>query len=135
MAEALSRQPHIRRGAVVTGSDGLDEITLDGPTIVRLVEPGSVRQTRWAPDDFGLIRQKADLLVISDAVESAARLLQILEGEPGLGRDYVVANAAAALATATGCTLLEGAALAEEAIDKGAASRVLKRYRELAPPP
>jgi anthranilate phosphoribosyltransferase len=133
LAEALSRQPHIRRAIVVTGSDGLDEITLDGSTIVRLVEPGRVEQTCWAPEDFGLPRQGTETLVVGDAAESAWRLVKILEGELSPARDYVIANTAAALMAATRCTLLEGADRAARAIDTGAALGVLGRYRELAP--
>jgi anthranilate phosphoribosyltransferase len=133
LAEALARQPHIRRALVVTGSDGLDEITLDGLTTARLVEPGRVKQTQWAPEDFGLARQRASLLVVRDAAESATRLIRMLEGEPGPTRDYVIANTAAALTVATRCTLLEGVAQAARAIDTGAAMGVLVRYRELAP--
>ena len=133
VAAVLSRQPHVTRAMVVTGCDGLDEITLDGPTTVRLVEPGQVRQARWVPEDFGLSRQGAGLLVVRDAHESAARLIRILEGETGAARDYVIANAAAAVTAATGCTVGEGAARAAAAIDTGTALRVLARYRELAP--
>ena len=75
VATVLSRQPHVARAMVVTGCDGLDEITLDGPTTLRLVEPGQVRQACWVPEDFGLSRQGAGLLVVRDAHESAARLI------------------------------------------------------------
>jgi anthranilate phosphoribosyltransferase len=133
LAATLSRQPHIRRAIIVTGCDGLDEITLDGPTIVRLVEPGRVEQTRWAPEDFGLSRRGTSSLVIRNAAESAQRLIRILEGELSPARDYVIANTAAALMAATRCTLLEGADSAARAIDTGVALAVLARYRELAP--
>jgi anthranilate phosphoribosyltransferase len=135
IADTLARQPHIRRAIVVTGGDGLDEITLDGPTIVRMVEAGRVNETRWGPEDFGLKRQPAGSLVVRDARESAERLIRLFEGERGPARDYVIANSAAALHVATGCTLLEGAAQAGEAIGSGAAARVLERLRELAPAP
>jgi anthranilate phosphoribosyltransferase len=135
LAQVLSRQPHIVRAVVVSGSDGLDEITLSGSTSVWLVEPGQIEEARWQPEDFGLIRQGTDSLVVRDAAESAHRLIRVLEGELGPARDYVIANTAAALFTATRCTLLEGAARAAGAIDSGAARSVLSRYRELAPAP
>jgi anthranilate phosphoribosyltransferase len=135
LAEALARQPHIRRAIVVTGGDGLDEITLDGPTIVRMVEPGRVEQARWGPEDFGLTRLDAGSLEVRDAHESAGRLIRLFEGERGPARDYVLANTAAALQVATGCSLLEGVAKAGESIDSGAAARVMERLRELAPAP
>ena len=133
LAEVLSQQAHIRRAVVVSGEDGLDEITLAGSTTVRVIEPGRVELARWEPEDFGLRRQKADSLVVNDARESAQRLTRIFEGEKGAARDYVIANSAAGLWVTTRCTLLEGAALAAHAIDSGAAARVLARYRELAP--
>ncbi len=133
LAECLSRQSHIRRAIVASGSDGLDEITLGGPTMVRLVEPGRVEQTIWTPEDFGLSPRGTSSLIVRDAADSALKLTRILEGELGPSRDYVVANAAAALTAATRCTLREGAALAARAIDSGAANWVLWRYRELAP--
>jgi anthranilate phosphoribosyltransferase len=135
LALALCRQGHIRRALVVTGSDGLDEITLGGPTIVRIVEPGRVEQLQWQPQDFGLPPVGAGSLVIRDAQESAARIVRVLEGERGPARDYVIANTAAGLFSATGCALLEGARLAAAAIDCGAALRVLESYRQLAPAP
>ena len=71
------------------------------------------------PEDFGLAHQHAGSLVVRDARESAERLIRLFEGERGPARDYVIANTAAALHVATGCTLLEGAARAGEAIDSG----------------
>ncbi len=59
LADVLARLPCIRRAAVVSASDGLDEVTLDGPTIVRLVEHGIVRRLAWNPDDLGLTRYSA----------------------------------------------------------------------------
>jgi anthranilate phosphoribosyltransferase len=133
LAEVLARQAHIRRAVVVAGGDGLDEITLDGPTAVRLVESGRVECARWGPDDFGLATQSAGSLVVRDSFESAQRIIQVFAGERGPARDYVIANTAAALWVATGCGLLEGASQAREAIDSGATARVLMRLRELAP--
>ena len=133
VAEVVSRQSHIRKAIVVTGGDGLDEITLEQPTIVRLVEAGRVERFRWCPEDFGLARQDASSLVVRDARESARRLIQVFEGERGPARDYVIANTAAALWVNGRCTLLEGAAQAGLAIDSGAASRVLEGLRRIAP--
>jgi anthranilate phosphoribosyltransferase len=133
IAGVLSSQPHARRAAVVTGGDGLDEITLGGETIVRVVEGGRIAETRWEPSDFGLRPQPAAALVVHDARESASRIERLFESEQGPARDYVIANSAAALWIATGCTLAEGASRAKAAIDSGAASKLLSSYRRLAP--
>jgi len=135
LAEVLSRQEHIRRALVVTGSDGLDEITLQGPTLIRVIECGRVEHNVWTPENFGLSCQSATALEIRDAAESAAKLERLFAGEIGPVRDYVLANSAGALWVAGRCSLREGADRAASAIDSGAAARLLKRWRELAPTP
>jgi anthranilate phosphoribosyltransferase len=133
VAQVLSRQDHIVRAAVVTGSDGLDEVTLSGPTHVRLVEGGKVRHEVWDPEDFGLSRQSAAGIKIRDVSESAQKLTAAFAGEKGAVRDYIIANSAAALRVMGPTSLREGAALATSAIDSGAAAALLDRWRELAP--
>jgi anthranilate phosphoribosyltransferase len=133
VAQVLSRQEHIRRAVVASGTDGLDEVTLDGPTLIRVIEPGRVERNIWQPEDFGLNRQSASLLEIRDAAESAAQLVRIFEGARGPARDYVLANSASALWLTGGCSLREGVARAAAAIDSGAAARLLDRWRQLAP--
>jgi anthranilate phosphoribosyltransferase len=133
LAEVASRQGHLRRALIVTGSDGLDEITLDGPTFIRIIEGGSVKRTAWLPEDFGLSRQSAAALEIPNAAASAAKVDGLFAGEMGATRDFVVANCAGALWVARSCSLREGADRAAQAIDSGAAARLLERWRELSP--
>jgi anthranilate phosphoribosyltransferase len=133
VAQVLSRHEHIVRAAVVTGSDGLDEVTLDGPTHVRIVEAGTVRQETWRPEDFGLTRQGASSLKVCDAAESAQKLTAFFAGEKGAARDYILANSAAALWVARQTPLREGIALAGAVIDSGAAASLLFRWGQLAP--
>jgi len=133
LAQVLSRQEHIRRAVVVSGRDGLDEITLDGPTLIRVIEPGRVEHNIWSPEDFGLSRQSASLLEIRDASESAAHLVRLFDGARGPVRDYVLANSAGALWVTGRFSLREGVARAASAIDSGAAARLLERWRDLAP--
>lgn len=71
VAHVLAHQPHIRRAAVVTGCGGLDEVTLDGPTQVWVVENGSIRREVWHPEDIGLNRHDVSTIKIRDAAESA----------------------------------------------------------------
>jgi anthranilate phosphoribosyltransferase len=133
LARVLSRREHIRRAAVVTGCNGLDEVSLEGPTLVRVVEPGKVRQEVWEPEDFGVNRCEAAAIRVRDAGESAEKLTRAFEGEHGPVRDYVLANAAAALWVAGRSSLREGTALAASAIDAGSAAELLVRWRQLAP--
>ncbi len=133
VAHVLSRQEHIHRAVVVTGCDGLDEVTLDGPTQVWTVEAGGVRREAWHPEDFGLNRQECAAIKVRDPVESAEKLTRAFAGEKGPVRDYILANSAAALWIAHAASLRDGTALAAAAIDSGAAAGLLERWRRLAP--
>lgn len=133
VVDVLGRLPSIRRAAVVSGSDGLDEVTLGGPTNVRLVDHGIVKRLVWQPEDFGLDRNSAGALRVRDAAESAERIRGVLAREHGPVRDYIIANAAAALWVTGRYTLREGVQAATSAIDSGRAATVLERWRELAP--
>jgi anthranilate phosphoribosyltransferase len=133
VAQVLARQKHIVRAAVVTGSDGLDEVTLDGPTRVRVIEAGKVRQEVWRPEDFGLNRQLAAEIKIRDTAESAERLTAAFAGEQGAVLDYILANSGAALWVAGQDSLRDGTARAADAVASGAAATLLDRWRSLAP--
>ncbi|MCE5302712.1 MAG: anthranilate phosphoribosyltransferase [Planctomycetaceae bacterium] len=130
LAESLLRLG-TRRALVVHGSDGLDEVTLGGPTDVIEVTDGHRRSFRWQPADFGLPTASRDMMVVHGPAESAEVIRGILTGCGGPARDIVVANAAAALWTAGRVAeLAEGVSLACEAIDTGAAQELLVRLVE-----
>jgi anthranilate phosphoribosyltransferase len=118
------------RAAVVTGRDGLDEVTLGGPTHVRWVERGrAARDEIWEAASFGLPRVERGALKVSGPAESAARLRALFRGEPGAIRDVVLANAAAALLVVERVeTLREGVLLAARALDSGAAAQLVERW-------
>jgi anthranilate phosphoribosyltransferase len=127
VADALARLG-IRRAAVVTGSDGLDEVTLDGLTHVRWVEAGSVTERTWSPADFGLPPVPAAALRVAGPAASAARIRDFLNGQEGAVRAVVLANAAAALEVAGAGSLSEGVERAACAVDSRAAAGVLERW-------
>lgn len=132
MAEAVARTK-IRRAAVVTGGDGLDEVTLGGPTEVFWVEGGSVGRRTWTPADFGLGPVDAEALRIADPADSARRIRGLLGGEPGPVRDTVLANAGAALLVADAAPdLRAGVDRAARALDDGSALRLLKRWAAMS---
>jgi anthranilate phosphoribosyltransferase len=99
MAEALSRL-ETRHAFVVSGHDGLDEVTLTGPTYVAEVHDGTVRAHQWHPSDFDLPACRLEDLQVSSRTESADRIRSVLDGDSGPCRDIVLANAAAALLAA-----------------------------------
>jgi len=113
---------------VVHGSDGLDEITICGPSYVAALENGSVRTFEITPDAVGLSRATPDVLRGGDAKENAEGLLGVLKGELGAYRDVAILNAAAALVVAgRAAALADGVALARKSVDSGEASRRLER--------
>jgi len=112
----------VERAFVVHGAGGLDEISLAGETKVGEVHRGIVRVYEIRPEDFGLGRAPISAISGGDAAHNAALIRAILTGEPGPRRDIVIANAAAALVAAgRAADFLEGARIAAESIDSGAA--------------
>ena len=116
----------VERAFVVHGAGGLDEISLAGETKVGEVRGGAVRVYEITPEDFGLNRAPISAIFGGDAAYNADILRAILAGEPGPRRDIVIANAAAALVAAgRAVEFIEGARLAAESIDSGAARQKL----------
>jgi anthranilate phosphoribosyltransferase len=113
---------------VVHGSDGLDEITLTGPTFVAALEGGAIRSFEVSPEDVGLKRVAGEALKGGDAAANAVALQSVLDGKPGAYRDVALLNAAAALVVAGRAKdLKEGMTLGIQSIDGGAAAQRIKR--------
>jgi anthranilate phosphoribosyltransferase len=113
---------------VVHGSDGLDEITLTGPTFVAALENGAIRTFEISPDEADLPRCGHEGLRGGDAEANATALMSVLEGMPSPYRDVALLNAAAALLVAGRAkTLREGVAIGRESLDSGAAAARLKQ--------
>jgi len=113
---------------VVHGADGLDELTLTGPTHVASLRDGGVSEFETTPEDAGLKRCSPEDLVGGDPQHNAAALKRLLDGERGPYRDIAVLNVAAGLIVAGRADALEPAARrAAAAIDDGAALRALER--------
>jgi anthranilate phosphoribosyltransferase len=113
---------------VVHGSDGLDEITLTGPTSVAALEKGNIRTFEVTPEDAGLTRSGPGSLKGGDADANAAALRSVLEGKPSPYRDVALLNAAAALIVAGKAKdLKEGVAIGAKTLDSGAAAARLKQ--------
>ncbi len=117
-----------RRAILVCGFDGLDEVSLAAPTMVRIVEGDQFYTDEWDRDDFGLEAVTVDQIRAADAAESAAVIRSVLDGEPGPARRIVLANAAAALVAAEVVqNLHDGVLVAESSLDSGSAKSVLER--------
>jgi anthranilate phosphoribosyltransferase len=123
---------------VVSSEDGMDELSIAGETHVVEVTPEGVRSYSVVPEQVGLTRAGPESVAGGAPERNAEIVRQILGGEAGSRRSLAVINAAAALLVAgKASSLEEGARLAEQAIDSGAALEALERFvartRELAP--
>jgi anthranilate phosphoribosyltransferase len=123
----------VRRAAVVTGADRLDEVSLSGANRVLWVDDGRIEQRTWTPGDFGLGEVRIDDLRVTGPAESARKLRRMLEGEPGPIRAVVLANTAAALLVAGAVTgLRAGVDAAASGLDSGRAAELLDRWSRLS---
>ena len=119
-----------RRSILVCGFDGLDEVTLAAPTMIRIVEGNRVYNDEWDASDFGLEPVALADIRATGPTESAAIILGVLEGADGPARRIVLANAAAALFTAEAAPNLHaGVEMAEESLRSGKAIGVLKMLK------
>jgi len=113
---------------LVHGSDGLDELTVTGPSFVTALEAGEIRSFEITPEMAGLSRANLAELKGGDAMTNAAALNAVLGGARNAYRDIAILNAAAALVIAEKARdLTEGAALAGAALDSGRAAGTLAK--------
>ena len=127
MARVLQRlgSDHV---LVVHGSDGLDEMTLSGDTLVAELKNGQVSEYTVNPSQFGLAEHDGTLLKASNREVSIAIMRAVLDNQSGPARDIVLLNAGAAIYAANVAdSLADGVERAREALSSGrAAERLLK---------
>jgi anthranilate phosphoribosyltransferase len=125
VAETLRRLGSIAAW-VVHGSDGLDELTITGPSHVAILRDGSIARRVVTPEDAGLPRWPLSDILGGEPARNADAMRRLLAGEHGAYRDIVLLNAAACLIVAGKvAALADGAALAATAIDQGRAAALL----------
>jgi anthranilate phosphoribosyltransferase len=126
MAQVLS-QLGCRRGFVVHGTDGMDEVTLTGPSRIGEIRGDTIATYTVAPEDYGFRRCSLADLQGGDATCNAAIVRGVLAGEKGPKQDVVLLNAGFALSAAGAADdVPAGIAMARQAIDAGHAARKLQ---------
>jgi len=119
------------RALIVAGAEGLDEMSIAGPSRIASVGFDLAADT-VTPEDAGLQRHPLKALRGGDATYNAAALLRLLDGETGAYRDTVLLNAAGALVVAEKASAwTEGAQIAANAIDSGAPKALLEDWIEV----
>jgi anthranilate phosphoribosyltransferase len=118
---------------IVHGDDGLDEVSLTGPTHVFEVRGSQVGEAVWEPEQFGLQRCRAEEIAGAPPEPSAQILREVLSGEAGPRRDIALLNAAAAIyVSGLAASPVEGLAAAAESVDAGAALGKLDALIEMS---
>lgn len=122
-------------GFVFRGDEGLDEISIAGPTTIIQISEGQLLKAKFDLREIGFEPQPLKLLAGGDAAFNAKVIEGILNGESGAGRDAVILNAAVSIAAFKGDFKLgieqqiaNGLVLAKAAIDSGRASDLLQRW-------
>jgi anthranilate phosphoribosyltransferase len=125
-----------KRAFVVHGTDGIDELTTTGESVVARIEESEsgelkLKAARVTPEMAGLPRATLEQFIGGDVETNTSLLYDVLTGIPGARRDIVLFNAAAALVAAgLARDLKEGVLLGAEAIDSGQAAATLAKLRQ-----
>ncbi|MBS0515279.1 MAG: anthranilate phosphoribosyltransferase [Proteobacteria bacterium] len=114
---------------VVWGRDGMDEISLAGPTLVGELRDGTVNEYEIEPAQFGFAAVDSAVLRVDNPGQSKARVLEALENRAGAARDIVALNAGAALyASGASDSIASGIDAAKAALASGAALARLDQF-------
>ena len=121
------------RGFVVYGEEGLDELSISGPSRIYRLVHGEVTEAEFTPEDFGVERSSISDIVGGDSARNMDITRAVLAGARGPYRDAVIVNASPALVLAgLADGFVSGVELAAQAIDSGAAEDVLNRSLEVS---
>lgn len=127
LAQVL-KQLGSRHVMVAHGADGMDEISISGPTFVAELKEGVVREYTVQPQDFGLQAAALNDIQVANGDEAKAMLLAVMNNHPGAARDIVLLNAGAAIyVSGIAASLADGVKKAAEIIASGAAKQKLEQ--------
>jgi anthranilate phosphoribosyltransferase len=123
------QQLGVAHAVVVHGLDGLDEVTLSGPTLVCDVKDGASSTYELHPEQFGLTVADQEAMRVDSPNGSRALIESVLEDQPGAARDIVAFNAGVALYAADVVSSIDdGVRRAKQALASGAARDRLQRF-------
>lgn len=122
-----------KRTMIVSGDEGLDELSLAGGNEIADVRGDAFEMQRIDAGVVGLARAPVEAIRGGDAKHNAAALKALLGGTTGPYRDAVIFNSAASLLVAgMESEWQDAAGRTARALDSGAAARLLLRWIELA---
>ena len=132
LAQVL-KQLGSRHVMVVHGADGMDEISISGPTFIAELKDGAVREYTVQPQDFGLKASPLNDIQVANGDEAKTMLLAVMNNQAGAARDIVLLNAGAAIyVSGIVASLAEGVIKAAEIIASGAAQQKLQQLVQVS---
>jgi anthranilate phosphoribosyltransferase len=132
MAAALA-ELGVDRAVVVAGDDGLDELSLAGPTQIWVVDGGEVRQAEVTPEAVGLRSRPFEEFAGGDPDRNLSIFQELIDGATGAHGDHLTLNVAAGLLVGGKVDdLIDGVELAREVRQSGRVRAVFEDYREAA---
>jgi anthranilate phosphoribosyltransferase len=118
-----------RHVMIVHGLEGLDEISIAGPTMIGELKDGQINEYQISPEDFGLKTHDADAIRVDGVEKSKAMVLAALGNESGAARDIVALNAGASIYVAgLAPTMADGVKKAQDVLASGAARKKLDAF-------
>ena len=118
-----------KHALVVHGLDGLDEISIEQPTMAAELKDDKVVTYEIRPEDYGIERQALSSIVVQDSAQSLAMIKSVFSGELGPACDAIALNAGAGIYVAgIANSLAAGVELAAKTIASGAAMNKLDDY-------
>ncbi len=132
LSHVLARMGIIK-AFVVHGKEGIDEVSIEGPTVVGEVSEGEVKLYEFVPEDLGVQRRSLGEICIASPEESFRMGFGVLEGEEGPHRDIVLLNSTFGILASGAVTDVRDAfEMAKESIDSGRAKKKLEDFIELS---
>jgi anthranilate phosphoribosyltransferase len=114
---------------VVYGLDGLDEISISGPTVIGELARGEINEYQFHPSEAGMELYDRRAIEVHTVAESKAMIQAVLENQPGPAHNIVALNAGAAIyVSGVAKTLRSGVEAATQAIKSGAAKHKLEEF-------
>ncbi|RLB11158.1 MAG: anthranilate phosphoribosyltransferase, partial [Deltaproteobacteria bacterium] len=128
LAQVLKRLG-LKKAAVVSGMDGMDEVSICAKSKVSYLRDGIIESFEIDPEDFGIKRASISDIRGGDAKKNAEIIIGVLSGEKGPKRDAVLMNASLGFVVAERAKdIKEGIEIAEDIIDRGDALKKLKDF-------
>ncbi|MEH6606109.1 MAG: anthranilate phosphoribosyltransferase [Pseudomonadales bacterium] len=129
-AEAM-RRLGAKHVIVVHSAEGLDEISLAGPTRIVELKDGEISEYSICPEDVGVQSASLNSLVVEDPAASLALIRAAFAGQAPEAADMIALNAGAALyAAGVAGSLVNGVELAQDVIATGQAAEKFKEWAD-----